>query len=60
MRKKKNKTWSVNKIRNFQGKYILKHKPIQYRNRVSFQNLLNKMKGQNKFVLLSLINEQMI
>ena len=58
---KKKITWAVNKIRrHFQGKYILKHKPIQYRNRVFFQNLQNKMKGQNKFVILNLINEQMI
>ena len=44
--------------RNFQSTCFLKHRPIQYGHEVF--NLWNKMNGQNQFVFLSLINEQMI
>lgn len=44
--------------RSIQSKCILKHRPIQYGHEVF--NLWNKMNGQNQFVFLSLINEQMI
>lgn len=53
---KKNNTSKLK--RNFQSKCILKHRPIQYGNEVF--NLQYKMNGKNQFVILGLINEQMI